>query len=141
MFPVQLNTPPVLPLSGLSTLQLAPFTPMDFVSAGEDMVHAWCMHSQGCAAPQDCAQLLASGQSRYQLLFRNGKASRNSGWPGDVLQRSQINSWNPCGGNAAHSENSTKRMIVSKLYDPKLIWKSGQNTQYEVTRSCLSKGA
>lgn len=56
------------------------------------------------------------------------------------LQRSQINSWNPCGGNGAHSENSTKRMIVSKLYDPKLIWKSGQNTQYEVTRSCLSKG-
>lgn len=29
---------------------------------------------------------------------------------------------------------------MSKLYDPKRIWKSGQNTQYEVTRSCLSKG-
>lgn len=70
------------PSLGCPTLQLAPSTPTDS-SRGR----IWCMpgtlHSQGCADPQDCAGLLGKGQSRYQLLFRNGKTSRSSGWPGD----------------------------------------------------------
>lgn len=152
MFPVQLfNTPhcttclwAVPPYSWLLPHSLI------FCQLGR----IWCMpgalHGLGCAAPRDCADLLGSGQSRYSDFSEVERLPEILGglemmrgfkelWK-DIAIAKKSNSWNPCGRNGAHSENSTKRMIVSKLYDSKLIWKSGQNTQYEVIRTCLSKG-
>lgn len=110
------------------------------------MVHAWCTAQPGMCCP------MGQWADQVPVPFQKWKGFQELWvawrWGGNLknskkiqpLQKSQIDSWNHCGGNGAHSENSTKRMIVSKLYDPKLVWKSGQNTQYEVTRSCLSKG-